>query len=459
MTRQGNVIGTIEYMSPEQVKGLETDARSDIYSLGMLLYEMLTGRIPFDITNEFELMKAQIDLWPTPPRQINPNIPEAVEAAIGRAIAKDPAQRFQSAGEFRAFLLNAGFAATGRLDPVTHGDASPYATRPIGQTPLSNPPAGAPSNPGMGYATVPSQPGLASQPGAGASQFGATPPQQSGPTTPSHPGLPTPPQPNVHTPPTVLNGQLPETGQLHDSAASDPMAQTIIDGPAVPTMPPPPAATAPPPPSAAAKETRVGAPGEFAAASPAPRRDMKETRIGAAPAVGPAAAPAFSPTPPPQAAAQQSFFSRLTWMHYAGAGVAALVLAVVVIGGAAFVLFSGANKTKDAPPARALTDEPAKPAAPEPTAAPQEQTPTTAGGDAPLGGGGVPAPATLPPAQAEKPAELTPAQPAPRQGQGQGQTAGSRPAAPRPAPTQAQKPKPADDAAARRRRALEALDQ
>ncbi|HYE15153.1 MAG TPA: serine/threonine-protein kinase, partial [Pyrinomonadaceae bacterium] len=101
MTRQGNVIGTIEYMSPEQVRGQETDARSDIYSLGMLLYEMLTGRIPFDITNEFELMKAQIEQMPVAPRQINPNIPEVVEQAIGRAIAKDPAHRFQSASEFR----------------------------------------------------------------------------------------------------------------------------------------------------------------------------------------------------------------------------------------------------------------------------------------------------------------------------------------------------------------------
>src|SRR5919198_920399 len=141
MTRQGNIIGTIEYMSPEQVRGFETDARSDIYSLGMLLYEMLTGRCPFDMQNEFELMKAQIEQYPAPPRQLNPAIPEAAEQAIWRSIQKDPAQRFQSASDFRAFLLNAGFAAAGRLEPLAVGDPNPYATRPLPQPPLSNRPS------------------------------------------------------------------------------------------------------------------------------------------------------------------------------------------------------------------------------------------------------------------------------------------------------------------------------
>ncbi|HWW77842.1 MAG TPA: serine/threonine-protein kinase, partial [Pyrinomonadaceae bacterium] len=131
MTRQGNIIGTIEYMSPEQVRGFETDARSDIYSLGMLLYEMLTGRCPFDIQNEFELMKAQIEQMPVPPRHLNPAIPETVEQAIWKAIAKNPDERFQSAAEFRSFLLTAGYAATGRIEPIAFGDPNPYATRPL----------------------------------------------------------------------------------------------------------------------------------------------------------------------------------------------------------------------------------------------------------------------------------------------------------------------------------------
>jgi serine/threonine-protein kinase len=108
MTKQGNIVGTIEYMSPEQVRGQETDARSDIYSLGILLYEMLTGRVPFSSDSEFDLMKMQIDEAPQPPRVFSAQIPQVVEQAIMRALAKRPEARFQSAADFRNSLLSAG---------------------------------------------------------------------------------------------------------------------------------------------------------------------------------------------------------------------------------------------------------------------------------------------------------------------------------------------------------------
>ena len=109
-TRGGNVIGTLEYMSPEQVRGLETDARSDIYGLGIMLYEVLTGRLPFESENDYDLMRMQTEDPPRPPRQLNSDIPEAIETAILRAVAKDPIERFQTAGEFLETLIDAGFA-------------------------------------------------------------------------------------------------------------------------------------------------------------------------------------------------------------------------------------------------------------------------------------------------------------------------------------------------------------
>src|ERR1700759_1955403 len=251
MTRQGNIIGTIEYMSPEQVRGFETDARSDIYSLGMLLYEMLTARCPFEIQNEFELMKAQIEQYPMPPRQLNPAIPEVVEQAIWRSIQKDPAQRFQSASDFRPFLLNAGFAATGRIEPLAVGDPNAFGTRPVTQTPLSNPPSPYATVPMQSY-TPQSQPGVAPPPQTGAqmSQPGTQPPpqpdthgSQPGLSSPSHPGLPPTPASN----PGVSNPGLD-------------MNATIID-PKPPTNP------------NAAKEPRVGTPGSFAPAQPQGARD------------------------------------------------------------------------------------------------------------------------------------------------------------------------------------------
>jgi len=134
LTKAGHLIGTVEYMSPEQVRGEETDARSDIYSLGILLYEMLTGRVPFNSSSEYELMRCQIEVAPTPPRVHAPHIPLSVEQAIMRSLAKKRDARFQSASEFRLMLmrrntgavttpLNApGTGAAGYAAPVTQAD-------------------------------------------------------------------------------------------------------------------------------------------------------------------------------------------------------------------------------------------------------------------------------------------------------------------------------------------------
>src|SRR5262245_60039063 len=126
MTRQGNVVGTVEYMSPEQVRGQETDARSDIYSLGILLYEMLTGRVPFSDPSEYELMKRQIEERPPAPGEFHPGIPVVVESAVLRALSKDPADRFQTAEAMRMSVLGGPTAAQPSSEAATRVMSQPF---------------------------------------------------------------------------------------------------------------------------------------------------------------------------------------------------------------------------------------------------------------------------------------------------------------------------------------------
>ena len=98
------IIGTPEYMSPEQVEGRETDQRSDIYSLGIILYEMVAGRVPFEGDTPFTMGVKHKSEVPRPPKEVNAQIPEDLNRVILERLEKDKGKRYQSAGELRAEL-------------------------------------------------------------------------------------------------------------------------------------------------------------------------------------------------------------------------------------------------------------------------------------------------------------------------------------------------------------------
>jgi serine/threonine-protein kinase len=206
LTQTGTTMGSLFYMSAEQVQGNELDGRSDLYSMGVSLYEMVTGTRPFQGKSDFDIMVAQLQQVPMAPMQMMPDLPKALNDIIMISLEKDPAKRFQTAEAFAAALGS--------------------ITNSLHSTPVQS--AG-----GVAY-----PPATALAPGT--QVFGSVPTYGASPTQGSATGLmgtqvaPAPP-----SPPPAMGGTVPPLGGFHNTANTPTVMAPQPPMPAPPTMPPP----------------------------------------------------------------------------------------------------------------------------------------------------------------------------------------------------------------------------
>ncbi|MFZ1428038.1 MAG: serine/threonine-protein kinase, partial [Geminicoccaceae bacterium] len=151
LTRHGHMIGTLAFMAPEQIRGASGDARSDLYSLGLVLYEMLAGRSPFAATTDYEFLDAQVNQVPAPLRDFVPTLSDRFHDAIMRCLAKAPEHRFTSAEAFGREAGTQTLAATAqeilreRIGAVVAPPAAPALSTKLAPHPMQAAPRRAPT--------------------------------------------------------------------------------------------------------------------------------------------------------------------------------------------------------------------------------------------------------------------------------------------------------------------------
>jgi eukaryotic-like serine/threonine-protein kinase len=153
LTRPGTTMGSLYYMSPEQVRGEAVDARSDIYSIGIMMYELLAGRRPFEADSAYAILNQQCNVAPQPPVELNPQLPAALSEIILCALQKDPAYRFQNAQAVHNALCQVAARPDSTLTAegvpftpvIIPGAAQPATSRPATFRPAAFQPAAAQS--------------------------------------------------------------------------------------------------------------------------------------------------------------------------------------------------------------------------------------------------------------------------------------------------------------------------
>jgi serine/threonine-protein kinase len=139
MTEEGSIIGTAQYLSPEQAQGAPVTPSSDLYSVGIVLYELLTGAVPFAGETPVELAMKHLSKVPDPPSRLRPEVPRDLDFVVMRALAKSPEERYQSADEMDADLARVARGVS--VSPETEEAATSIIARPITAATVVAPPA------------------------------------------------------------------------------------------------------------------------------------------------------------------------------------------------------------------------------------------------------------------------------------------------------------------------------
>jgi eukaryotic-like serine/threonine-protein kinase len=291
LTMTGTTMGSLYYMSPEQIRGAANiDSRADLYSVGVTLYELTTGKRPFDGDSQFAIMSAHLEKTPVPPVEVDPRLPQGLNDAILMSVAKDPAMRFQTAGAFRAAVQS--ILPAKQAAPVLQAPPPPARaiTQPPAAAPGFQPMAPAPQP--MAAASPKSKRGLWMAAGALAAALGAIAVIEFGPWKDT----------KAQTPPPNQAQAQPTTPAPAPVQTAPPAAEPVSQPAASPTQVPQSVAPAP----TVAKPKTVGkAAASQTVASSATPTPIQPAQTVAQPVVQPPAASQPIPQPAQQQTTQQ----------------------------------------------------------------------------------------------------------------------------------------------------------